>query len=79
MLRAPGWAHLIPGPIHAGFAIEVQVDEGGGDEYQRNRVAYSSNPGCVSSGASGRRAGPFARPVEPIPGAQRCGMTPRVP
>jgi hypothetical protein len=40
MLRAPGWAHLIRGPIHAGFAIEVQVNEGSADEYQRV-VAYS--------------------------------------
>eukprot|EP00966_Prymnesium_polylepis_P064490 1494775-Prymnesium_polylepis.1 len=27
----PVWAHLIRGPIHAGFAIEVQVDEGSAD------------------------------------------------
>ena len=35
---APGWAHLIRGPIHAGFEIEVQVDEGSADEYQRHVV-----------------------------------------
>jgi hypothetical protein len=34
------WAHLIRGPIHAGFEIEVQVNEGSVDEYQRHVVAY---------------------------------------
>eukprot|EP00966_Prymnesium_polylepis_P309101 7142989-Prymnesium_polylepis.2 len=42
-----------------------QVNEGSVEEYQRHVVAYlKKNPGCISSGASGRRD--FARP-EPIP------------
>ena len=39
-LRAPGRATLTWGPIRAGFAIEVQVNEGSADEYQRNVDTY---------------------------------------
>eukprot|EP00966_Prymnesium_polylepis_P018623 428637-Prymnesium_polylepis.1 len=34
--RGRYWEHLIWGPIHAGLAIEVRVNEGSADEYQRN-------------------------------------------
>eukprot|EP00966_Prymnesium_polylepis_P237722 5498110-Prymnesium_polylepis.1 len=49
-----GWAHPIRGPIRAGFAIEVQVNEESADEYQRYVGRLLLKPWeRLESGASG--------------------------